>query len=55
LPIAEPICGIGLGAGLFGEHIRLGGLFLGFEGAAIVLMVVGVVMVARSPLVCGEA
>lgn len=54
LTIAEPICGIGLGAGLFGEHIRLGGLFLGFEGAAIVLMVVGVVMVARSPLVCGE-
>lgn len=54
LTIAEPVCGIGLGAGLFGEHIRLGGLFLGFEVAAIVLMVVGVVMVARSPLVCGE-
>lgn len=54
LTIAEPICGIGLGAGLFGAHIRLGGIFLGSELAAIALMVVGVLMVARSPIVCGE-
>ncbi len=54
LTIAEPICGIGLGAGLFGEHIRLTGLYMGFEVVAILLMVAGVILVARSPLVCGE-
>lgn len=55
LTIAEPICGIALGAGLFGEHIRLGGMFVGFEVMAVVLMVAGVLLVARSPLVCGDA
>ncbi len=54
ITIAEPLTGIGLGAGLFSQDVRLSGLALGFEIGGIVLMVVGVIMVARSPLVTGQ-
>lgn len=54
LTIAEPICGIGLGAGLFAQELRLSGQALGLELAGILAMLVGVYLVARSPLVTGE-
>lgn len=53
ITIAEPICGIGLGAGLFSEEIRLGGMYLGIELFCIALMILGVILVARSPVVTG--
>lgn len=55
ITIAEPITGIGLGAGLFAQGVRLSGVPLGFEMAGLVLMVVGVILVARSPVVTGKA
>ncbi|MGH9067040.1 MAG: DMT family transporter [Acidimicrobiales bacterium] len=54
ITIAEPITGIGLGAGLFAQGLRLGPLPLAFELVGIALMVVGVILVARSPLVTGQ-
>jgi drug/metabolite transporter (DMT)-like permease len=53
ITIAEPLTGIALGAGLFAQNVRLSGLALGFELAGLVLMVIGVLAVARSPLVTG--
>ncbi|MGH9128992.1 MAG: DMT family transporter [Acidimicrobiales bacterium] len=53
ITIAEPLTGIGLGAGLFSQEVRLSGISLGFELAGVVLMVVGVLAVARSPVVTG--
>ncbi len=53
ITIAEPLTGIALGAGLFGQDVRLSGLALGFEMVALVLMVIGVLAVARSPVVTG--
>lgn len=54
LTIAEPICGIGLGAGLFSQDLRLSGLALVLEVLGILAMLVGVYLVARSPLVTGQ-
>jgi drug/metabolite transporter (DMT)-like permease len=54
ITIAEPICGIGLGAGLFAEHIRLGAPYLASEVMGMALMVIGVFFVARSPIVTGH-
>ncbi|HZD65675.1 MAG TPA: DMT family transporter [Acidimicrobiales bacterium] len=53
LTIAEPITGIGLGAGLFSQGLRLSPLPLALELLGILLMAVGVYMVARSPVVTG--
>lgn len=55
ITIAEPLTGIGLGAGLFAQGIRLSGVALGFEMGALVAMVMGVILVARSPVVTGMA
>jgi drug/metabolite transporter (DMT)-like permease len=55
ITIAEPITGIALGVGLFGEGIRLSPLPLAFELVGLALMVAGVFLVARSPIVTGEA
>jgi drug/metabolite transporter (DMT)-like permease len=54
ITIAEPICGIALGGGLLGESIRVGGIYLASEAACMVLMVSGVLLVARSPVVTGQ-
>ncbi|MGH9061665.1 MAG: DMT family transporter, partial [Acidimicrobiales bacterium] len=54
ITIAEPLCGIGLGAGLFSQHIRLGPLYLAAELVCLVMMVLGVLLLARSPVVTGH-
>lgn len=54
ITIAEPITGIGLGAGLFAQHIRLSPVNLALEIIGIALMSVGVYLVARSPIVTGQ-
>lgn len=54
LTIAEPIVGIGLGVGLFAEQIDLEPGRLAAELAGILFMIVGVILVARSPLVTGQ-
>ncbi|MGH9075890.1 MAG: DMT family transporter [Acidimicrobiales bacterium] len=54
ITIGEPICGVGLGAGLFDQPIRLGAPYLFVEILTLGLMVVGVILVARSPVVTGH-
>lgn len=51
LTIAEPLTGIALGVGLFSERLRLGGIAIAAEVVALAMMVAGVIVVARSPLV----
>lgn len=51
LTIAEPLCGIALGVGLFSQHIRVAPLFVAVEIVSLVLMTIGVILVARSPIV----
>lgn len=51
LTIAEPLTGIALGAGIFSEALRSTVPALAGAAAALVLMVCGVMLVARSPLV----
>jgi hypothetical protein len=53
ITIAEPLTGIGLGAGLFAQDVRLSGLALAFEMVGLVAMVIGVLAIARSPVVTG--
>lgn len=53
LTIAEPLCGIGLGAGLFAQHIRLQPPYLAIEILSLGAMAIGVTLVARSPVVTG--
>lgn len=54
ITIAEPITGIGLGAGLFSQKIRSDPASLSLEVLGIFCMVIGVLMVARSPIVTGS-
>jgi hypothetical protein len=49
----SPLCGIGLSAGLFAQHIRLGAPYLAIEILSLAVMAIGVTLVARSPLVTG--
>lgn len=51
LTLGEPICGILLAVGLLGQRLRLGTLPLIAEGIGLLMMLLGVWMVARSPLV----
>jgi len=51
LTIAEPLCGIGIGVGLFAQHIRMAAGFIALEILSLGLMVFGVIFVARSPIV----
>lgn len=51
MAIAEPLTGIALGAGLFGEGLRLGPVPLAFELAGIAAMVAGLFLCAGSSLV----
>lgn len=53
--IAEPVTGIGLGAGLFAQGLRLGAGALSAEVLGIVAMVVGLYVVSRSPIVSEAA
>lgn len=49
--IGEPVTGIALGAGLYGEHVATSGAPLAFELLSLGAMFVGLFLVARSPLV----
>lgn len=51
---AEPLTAIGMGAGLFGEHLSLSAGLLGVELVGLAVMVVGVYLVASSPVVTGN-
>lgn len=49
--VAEPLTGIAFGVGVYSEHLTLHGPLLVIELLGVVAMVVGVVLVARSPVV----
>lgn len=49
---AEPVTGIAIGAGMYSEHLQTSPLPLTFEIVSLAVMVVGICLVARSPLVC---
>jgi drug/metabolite transporter (DMT)-like permease len=51
--VLEPFCGAMLGVFVLGEQLAGGGLADVIEAVAVVAMVVGVVILARSPLVSG--
>lgn len=53
ITVAEPVTGIAFGVGVFDEHLALGWPYLLVELAGLAAMVVGVLLVARSPLVTG--
>ena len=52
LTVAEPLTGIGLGAGLFAEPLRVTVSALGGEAGSLVAIVVGLLLLARSPVIC---
>ena len=52
--IAEPVTGIGIGAGLFAQGLRITTVPLVFELLGIVCMMTGLLLVARSDLVSGH-
>lgn len=54
MTVAEPLTGIAFGAGVYGEHLNLGASLLPVELGGVVLVVLGVFLVARSPLVTGQ-
>lgn len=51
---AEPITGIAFGVGVYGQHIGIAPELLIVEIGGIAVMVLGVFLVARSPLVTGQ-
>lgn len=53
--ISEPLCGIALGAGLFSEQVRLTPVALVFEALGLAMMVIGVIIVGRSPVITASA
>jgi len=51
LVIVDPLASIAIGIGLFGDNVRAGGGFLVGEVLAMLVLLVGVFSLARSPLV----
>lgn len=51
ITVAEPVVGIALGVGIYNEYLNLGAGALAIELLGFALMVVGVFLVARSPVV----
>jgi len=49
MTVAEPLCGMAFGVAVFGEVVRVAPVWLGVESAGLLAMVVGVVVLARSP------
>jgi len=49
----NPLVSIVLGITLFADHLRTGPLWISLEIAALAVLVAGVVILARSPLVAG--
>lgn len=54
ITVAEPLTGIAFGVGVYHEHLALGWPQLLVEVLGVAAMVVGVLAVARSPVVTGE-
>jgi drug/metabolite transporter (DMT)-like permease len=54
ITVAEPITGIAFGVGVYSEHLALGWPYLLVELLGVAAMIVGVLLVARSPLVTGD-
>jgi hypothetical protein len=52
--IGEPVAGMLIGILALGEHMSTSSVALGFEVVAAVVMVTGMWMLGRSPLVCGR-
>jgi hypothetical protein len=51
LTAVEPLTGIAYGIGVFGEVIRLAARWVAVEAAGLIAMVVGVILIARSPMI----
>lgn len=51
--VGEPITGIALGVGVYGEHLMTNWTALLVEGGGLVLTIVGVIFLARSELIAG--
>lgn len=49
--IMEPLCGIALGAALYGEHLRRSFVWSSLQVVALAAMVIGLYLVATSPLI----
>lgn len=54
ITVAEPVTGIAFGVGVYGEHLSLNPPRAAIEVLGFASMVVGVYLVARSPLVTGQ-
>jgi drug/metabolite transporter (DMT)-like permease len=54
LVTVNPLVSIVLGITLFADKLRVGPMWISLEVAALAVLVVGVVVLARSPLVAGE-
>ena len=48
--MAEPVAGICLGVVVFGDVVRISPGLLALQGAGILALVIGVVLVARAPM-----
>lgn len=49
ITVAEPLSGMAFGVGVFGEVVRHAPIWLGVESAGLLAMVIGAVLLARSP------
>jgi drug/metabolite transporter (DMT)-like permease len=49
MTVAEPLCGMAFGVGAFGEVVRVAPVWLGLESGGLTAMVIGVILLARSP------
>ncbi len=54
MTVAEPVTGIALGAGVFGDVVRLAPTWLALEAAGMIAMLSGVVLLTRSPMLTGS-
>jgi drug/metabolite transporter (DMT)-like permease len=53
LVLVDPLASIGIGIGLFGDNLRTSGAFGPLEALSLLVMFVGAVSVAHSPLISG--
>jgi drug/metabolite transporter (DMT)-like permease len=51
LTVAQPLVAVAIGLGIFGEHIDWNGSAPGFEALGLVMVVVGVFALTRSPVI----
>lgn len=53
LSSVDPLVSIGIGVGLFGEHLRASPVDLAVEAVALLVMLAGIVVLSQSPLITG--